>query len=74
VSNMDRRNTTCGSEASVESRPDVRKGSLKKEICLQFTVMSNTFISSAGSEVLTAVVMKNSVFWNIMLRAPLKIN
>jgi hypothetical protein len=29
---------------------------------------------SVGFEVLTAVVMENSIFWNITLRSPLKVN
>jgi hypothetical protein len=55
----DGRNTTCGNEANVEGRPDMQKGSRNKERCVQLWAhMKNTFISRAGFEVLTAVVMK----------------
>jgi hypothetical protein len=30
--------------------------------------------TSVGSEVLTAVIMKSTVFWDIMLCSPLKVN
>jgi hypothetical protein len=42
----------------------------------KFEYISNSklYCQYIGSEVLTAVVMKNSIFWNIILCGPLKIN
>jgi hypothetical protein len=37
-----------------------------------FILNSNSF--NVGAEVLIAVVTKNSVFWNITPRSPLKVN
>jgi hypothetical protein len=42
-----------------------------QNICLHFTGLCLNYV---GSEVLTTVVMKNAIFWDIMSCSPLKVN